>query len=108
MQGSRASQDALLANQTAGSMRAVFAPKVSGALGILSTAAALPLQSVVLFSSVAGQLGSAGQVNYGAANAVLDAIGDTLHAQASLIYPVLSVTALKALIKSQCCQLGSF
>ena len=75
------SQDSLLANQTARGMRAVFAPKTIAARQVLSAAALLPLQSTVLFSSVAGQLGSAGQANYGAANAALDAMSDALHTQ---------------------------
>ena len=40
-------QDGLLANQTAASMRAVFAPKVCGALRLAEAAAALPMRYVL-------------------------------------------------------------
>jgi hypothetical protein len=66
-------RDAVLSNQSVGRTRAVFAPKV-GALARLELAcAAAPVQQVTAFSSVASLLGSGGQANYVAANAVLDA-----------------------------------
>ena len=70
-------QDALLANQTASGMRAVFAPKVDGLARMAERMGPLPLQLVAIFSSVAGLLGSGGQANYAAANAVLDAWSQT-------------------------------
>lgn len=73
-------QDALLSRQTAGSLRAVYAPKVPGALCLQRAAAAMPLQSTVLFSSLTVQLGTPGQSNYAAGNSGLDGLArDWLH-----------------------------
>ena len=66
--------DALLGQQTAGSLRAVFAPKVTGALRLLDATSAMPLQAVAQFSSLTAQLGTPGQANYAAANAALEAV----------------------------------
>lgn len=63
-------KDGLLGSQSAASMRAVMAPKL--ACDMLAAATAMPLQQVLLFSSVASCVGAAGQANYVAANAVLD------------------------------------
>ena len=67
--------DALLEKQSAESLRAVHAPKVDGVYNLHEATASCdpPLQIFVVFSSVAGVLGSAAQANYAAANSCLDA-----------------------------------
>ena len=74
-------QDAPLAAQSAQSVRAVLAPKADGARNLLACSAASPLQIWNAFSSVASFLGSIGQGNYAATNAVLDALAGRLQAQ---------------------------
>lgn len=67
-------QDGLISNQTQSSVQAVMAPKLGpgGGYTIISATAGMPLQQLVLFSSVASTVGAAGQANYVSANAVLD------------------------------------
>jgi acyl transferase domain-containing protein/surfactin synthase thioesterase subunit/acyl carrier protein len=59
----------------------VTAPKVRGGFLLDRHTRALPLDHFVLFSSVLGLTGSAGQINYAAANTFLDALGDARRAQ---------------------------
>ena len=57
-----------------GRFERVFAPKVQGAWNLHVRLAAQPLDFFVLFSSAASTFGAAGQANYAAANAWLDAL----------------------------------
>jgi polyketide synthase PksN len=66
--------DALLAGQSWPSFARVLAAKVLGALHLRALTRRQPLDFTVHYTSTAGLLGAAGQANYAAANAVLDAL----------------------------------
>ncbi|QUQ66034.1 SDR family NAD(P)-dependent oxidoreductase [Kutzneria sp. CA-103260] len=66
--------DAVLAAQTPSTMDEVLRPKADGAWNLHEATRHLPLSAFVLFSSIAGVFGKAGQANYGAANRFLDAL----------------------------------
>jgi acyl transferase domain-containing protein/acyl carrier protein len=67
-------EDGVLATQTADSFARVFAPKLTGAWNLHELTAGDQLACFVVFSSLAGMLGAAGQGNYAAANSCLDAL----------------------------------
>ena len=64
--------DAMLINQTWAAFEKVLAPKVSGALNLHELTRNLELDFFVLYSSVAGLLGSPAQANHAAACAFLN------------------------------------
>lgn len=80
--------DGLIGQQSAERFEKVMAPKVRGAAHLHQRTAGIELDFFVLFSSAASLLGSAGQSNYAAANAYLDALAH--HRQATGL-PALSI-----------------
>lgn len=80
--------DAAVLQQDEGRYERVFAPKVHAAAAIDALTRGDALDAFVLFSSVAGLLGSAGQSNHSAANAFLDALA---HDRAACGLPALSI-----------------
>ncbi len=69
-------EDGLIQTRTPASVDRVFTPKVHGTLLLDAELAAEPLDFFVLCSSTSAQLGPAGQVDYAAANAFLDAFAE--------------------------------
>jgi len=81
-------RDALLNDLTWDMAREVQAPKVDGAWNLHTASLNCPLDFFVCFSSTASVFGSAGQANYAAANAFLDALA---HHRDALGLPALTV-----------------
>jgi NADPH:quinone reductase-like Zn-dependent oxidoreductase/acyl carrier protein len=80
--------DGLLLQQTPARFRKVMEPKVHGAWLLHELSQNLPLDFFILYSSIAGLLGSAGQGNYAAASAFLDALS---HFRRTQGLPALSI-----------------
>ncbi|MFJ5920980.1 type I polyketide synthase [Kitasatospora sp. NPDC092948] len=66
--------DGTIESLTPGRMHHVLRPKVDAALNLHALTRDLPLSAFVLFSSASATVGNAGQGNYAAANAFLDAL----------------------------------
>ncbi|BAJ33102.1 MULTISPECIES: type I polyketide synthase [Kitasatospora] len=66
--------DGTVESLTPGRMRPVLRPKVDAALHLHALTRDLPLSAFALFSSASATVGNAGQGNYAAANAFLDAL----------------------------------
>ncbi|MFJ9034942.1 beta-ketoacyl reductase, partial [Streptomyces sp. NPDC102274] len=71
--------DGVLSAQDAQRLAHVWAPKAQGALHLDELTRDMDLAAFVLFSSAAGVLGGAGQSNYAAANAFVDALAARRH-----------------------------
>jgi acyl transferase domain-containing protein len=81
--------DAVIERQTWDRFARVLGPKAAGAVNLDAATRHCPLEFFVCFSSLAGVLGSAGQANYAAANAYLDALASARRRRG---LPALSVS----------------
>jgi acyl transferase domain-containing protein/NADP-dependent 3-hydroxy acid dehydrogenase YdfG len=80
----------LVALKDADTAAQVMAPKIAGAMVLDELVRDLPLDLVLLCSSVAAVLGGVGQADYCAANAFLDALTQVRRAQGRTAYQVVN------------------
>ena len=82
--------DAPVASQTFGGIQTVMAPKVTGMrrLSSSTSVAASAMGAIIGFSSITALLGAAGQANYAAANASLDAAASSTRAAGCIIISI--------------------
>ena len=73
LHGAGVIRDNFILKKTKDELLEVMAPKVSGVVHLDQASKELPLDFFVLFSSVAGSLGNAGQSDYAVGNAFMDA-----------------------------------
>ncbi|MFF4054193.1 type I polyketide synthase [Streptomyces sp. NPDC001668] len=73
--------DATLTELSSAQLRRVLTPKLDAAVHLDELTRDQPLRAFVLFSSIAGVIGNAGQANYAAANTFLDALAARRRAQ---------------------------
>lgn len=74
-------RDGLLSNKTAADLQQVLQPKVDAVLALAAAIKDAPSDFVLLFSSLSALCGNAGQADYAAANAFMDAFADAQQQQ---------------------------
>jgi len=77
--------DRLIADKTPEQFDAVFDTKVGGLRALLEATQDDPLKTLVMFSSVAGRCGNAGQVDYAMANEVLNKVASAEAARRGIV-----------------------